>query len=83
MSLMLFLGPVPRVRVTLKDCAPGRKKKKEKKPYRYRRLPRLATLEIIERYLSPLLVCCRGRGLVGPGPSRPPSVRKVPSLAIR
>lgn len=71
MYFLLFLGPVPPVRVTLKNVRPRKEKDKEK-PYRYRRPPRLATLEIIERCFPPLVGLPRLGGSSGRvRPARP------------
>lgn len=64
---MLSLGPVPPVRVTLKDCAP----EEGKEPYRYRRPPRLATLEIIERCLPRSWAAAAGGSSGRVRPARP------------
>lgn len=70
---MLFLGPVPLVRERSRV-----RPVKEEKPYRYRRPPASPRSRSSSgvRVSLPRLLRCRGWRLVGPGPSRPPSVRK-------
>lgn len=70
---MLFLGPVPRVRERSR-VRPGKEEKAlpipQTPPPRRARDHRAVCVSL------PLLLRCRDRRLVGPGPSRPPSVRK-------
>lgn len=77
--LICFFSVRSPVSANAQECAPG--KKEQKKPYRYRRPPppprRARDHRAVCACVSlPLLLRCRGRRLVGPGPFRPPSVRK-------
>lgn len=71
--LICFFSVRSPVSANAQECAPG--KKEQKKPYRYRRPPRLAALEIIERCVRVCRFPCSCAAAAGGSSGRVRSAR--------